>query len=54
MAEPLCECGTEVKAVTTDLDNSAGRAANFLFKNELKKVKLIKIIAICQNVTGYP
>lgn len=51
MAEPLRECGIERKALTTDPDNSADRTANSLFKDELKKVKLIKILDICYKVS---
>lgn len=51
VAEPLRECGIERKALTTDPDNSADRTANSLFKDELKKVKLIKILDICYKVS---
>lgn len=39
MAELLCEDIIEVKAVTTDPDSSAGRAAESLFKDGLYKVE---------------
>lgn len=39
MAELLCDDSIEVKAVTTDPDSSAGRAADSLFKDGLYKVE---------------
>lgn len=51
MTERLRECGIERKALTTDPDNSADRTTNSLFKDELKKVKLIKILDICYKVS---
>lgn len=39
IVELLCEDGIEVKAVTTDLDSSAGQHADSLYKYGLYKVK---------------
>lgn len=54
MAELLCEDSIEVKAVTTDPDSSAGRAAESLFKDGLYKASrhITWIHDICRKVSG--
>ena len=44
MAELLCKEGLQISEVTTDLDSSAGRAADSLYKAGLLQNKAVHFI----------